>query len=463
LSVGVGESTSLNMQRKNPRTARTKSKVAGSKKKSSKAATSTSEEPPSPESGGRKFPPEELVVLEKKKGKITTLWQRGKSKRVVVSDFPTGKDTGPPPNKNSVSFRKQCDVQCLCPSSAPCNLCCNRETHVSNNVGEYIVFPAQTVHQGYFSTVNKIVVQVQLFCRYSNSEELPRVNRSTTLKIGIQTRTMTVSSELSSSVLMNWDVDYPINKFKPPKDYKLETVDTDKNRVVEREQLKDCEYLSKLIASFEEEYVWLEVKSVLFIWKQKEGAGFQNWHIDLAKNGHTVYANCVNIGSLDIQADSGEINYLNANNNAYAPDIDDDDEEAKEAYVGDSKGKEKQASLGDNEGVAKHASVARSLEFSDDEAYIDTIEDDSNNKFWLSFPRDHNSRNFILGGPQKPDTMGMTVAEEEAALKQYRKARKSFTDKERLALMKLMSIKGVATLPQKSQLQNFKGDPNKMV
>jgi hypothetical protein len=53
LSVGDGESTSLHMQRKNPRAARTKSKVAGSKKKSSKAATYTSEEPPSPEAGGR--------------------------------------------------------------------------------------------------------------------------------------------------------------------------------------------------------------------------------------------------------------------------------------------------------------------------------------------------------------------------------------------------------------------------
>jgi hypothetical protein len=51
---------------------------------------------------------------------------------------------------------------------------------------------------------------------------------------------------------MNWDVDYPNNKFKPPKDYKLEAVDTDKNWVVEREHLQDCEYLSKLIASFEE-------------------------------------------------------------------------------------------------------------------------------------------------------------------------------------------------------------------
>ncbi len=146
MSVGVGESTILNMQRKSPTTARTKSKVAGSKKKTSKAATSTSD---SPEAGGRKCPPEHLVALEKQKGKVTTLWQRGKPNRVVVSDVPTGKDTAPPPpnKKNSVSFCKQCGVQCLCPSSAQHNLCWDKETHVSlNNVSEYVVFLAQTVH-----------------------------------------------------------------------------------------------------------------------------------------------------------------------------------------------------------------------------------------------------------------------------------------------------------------------------
>jgi hypothetical protein len=243
LTVGVGESTSLNMKRKSPMMATTKSKIAGSKKKTSNAAASTSEEPPSPKSDGSKCPPEQLVALEKEKGKVTTLWQRGKP--VVVSDVPTGKDTGPPPKENGVSFCKQCNAQCLHPSSAPRKLCCDIETHVSlNNIGEYVVFPADTIHQGFFSAVNKIVVQMQLFCGYSNSAELPKVNHSATLKIEIQTGTMTVSSELSSSVLMNWGCDCPINKFKPPKDYKLEVVDTDENQVVERDQLKDCKYLS---------------------------------------------------------------------------------------------------------------------------------------------------------------------------------------------------------------------------
>jgi hypothetical protein len=51
----------------------------------------------------------------------------------------------------------------------------------------------------------------------------------------------------------------------------------------------------------------------------------------------------------------------------------DNDEEAKQAYVGDSEGKEKQTSVGDKEGVAKQASVACSLKYSDDKDYIDTV------------------------------------------------------------------------------------------
>jgi hypothetical protein len=213
-----------------------KSKIAGSKKKSSKAATSTSEKPPSPEDGAKKCPPEELVEVEKPKRKVTTLWSRGKLKRVVVADLPKGKNAGPPSNENGVSFCKQCNKNCISSLSTSCNLCCERETHVSlNNIGEYVVFLAKNFPLRFFSAVNKIVVTAQLFCGYRNSAKLPRVNCSETLMIGIQTGTMLVSSELYNSVLMNWDADYPNNKLKPPQGYKLEMVNTDQNCVVARE------------------------------------------------------------------------------------------------------------------------------------------------------------------------------------------------------------------------------------
>jgi hypothetical protein len=65
----------------------------------------------------------------------------------------------------------------------------------------------------------------------------------------------------------------------------------------------------------------------------------------------------------------------------------------------------------------------------------------------LFFSRDRNSRNFILGGTKRPDTMGMTPAEEEAAMKKYRKERKSSTDKSRVFFMKSTASKGVVTMP----------------
>jgi hypothetical protein len=85
LSVGVGESTSLNKQRKSPMMAKTKSKVAGSKKKTSKVAPSTSEEPPIPESVGRKHPPEQLVALEQQKG--TVLGEGGNLREWLLLNF----------------------------------------------------------------------------------------------------------------------------------------------------------------------------------------------------------------------------------------------------------------------------------------------------------------------------------------------------------------------------------------
>jgi hypothetical protein len=108
---------------------------------------------------------------------------------------------------------------------------------------------------------------------------------------------MSVSSELFNSVLMNRDVDYPNNKFKPPQDYKLEMVNTNQNCVVSREQLQDCGYLSNLITSFKEEYIWLEGQSVWLIRKLKEGNGFQDWHQYLASYGQTVYTVVVDLGS----------------------------------------------------------------------------------------------------------------------------------------------------------------------
>ena len=142
--------------------------------------------------------------------------------------------------------------------SIPRKKCCERETHVSlNKVSEYVVFPTKTANWGFFSTVNKIIVIAQLFCGYRNSAELPRVKRSVTETIGTQTGRLSMSSNLSNSVLMNWDTNYPYDKFKPPQGYKLQPVNPEQNHVISREQLEDCGHLPHLIAQFKEKYISL--------------------------------------------------------------------------------------------------------------------------------------------------------------------------------------------------------------
>jgi hypothetical protein len=136
--------------------------------------------------------------------------------------------------------------------------CCETERHVSlNKVGEYVLFPAKTVHCGFFRTVNKIIVTAQLFWGYSNSAKLPRVNRSVPESIGTQTCILSVSSNLMNSFLTNWDVNYPYDKFTPLKEYSLETVNPEQNCVISREQFEDCGHLSHLISQFKEKYISL--------------------------------------------------------------------------------------------------------------------------------------------------------------------------------------------------------------
>ena len=116
------------------------SKVVRTNNKSSTAATTTSEDiknqspaalPPSPEDGARKHPPEELIEVEKPKQKVTTLWSRGKLKKVVVVNLPKGNNTGSPSNENGISFCSQCNEKCASSLSTPCKKCCETETHIS--------------------------------------------------------------------------------------------------------------------------------------------------------------------------------------------------------------------------------------------------------------------------------------------------------------------------------------------
>jgi hypothetical protein len=49
------------------------------------------------------------------------------------------------------------------------------------------------------------------------------------------------------------------------------------------------------------------------------------------------------------------------------------------------------------------------------------VDIDSEEEFWSSFPKNRSTWNFIMGGPQRPDTRDMTPSQEAAALKNSKK------------------------------------------
>ncbi len=87
--------------------------------------------------------------------------------------------------------------------------------------------------------------------------------------------------------------------------------------------------------------------------------------------------------------------------------------------------------------VVTKPTIARGdgLLYSEDDKYLNNVDEDEDDEdknedyvFSSVHPDDVVSRNCILGGPQRPDTSKMSKREEELALDNYKKKRKSYTD-----------------------------------
>ncbi len=75
------------------------------------------------------------------------------------------------------------------------------------------------------------------------------------------------------------------------------------------------------------------------------------------------------------------------------------------------------------------------LLYLEDDDYLNNVDEDKDDEdkykdsdFSSVHPDDVVSRNCILGGPQRPDTSKISKHEEELALDNYKKKRKSYTD-----------------------------------
>jgi hypothetical protein len=105
------------------------------------------------------------------------------------------------------------------------------------------------------------------------------------------------------------------------------------------------------------------------------------------------------------------------------------------------------------------------LLYSEDDEYLKNVDEDKDdegkyedNDFSSVHPDDVVSRNYILGGPQRPDTSKMSKREEKLALDNYKKKRKLYTDAKRMEMAKQLAEADITTLPQQRQMHSYIGD-----
>ncbi len=104
------------------------------------------------------------------------------------------------------------------------------------------------------------------------------------------------------------------------------------------------------------------------------------------------------------------------------------------------------------------------LLYSEDDDYLNNVDEDKDDEDkyedndFSSVHRDNVvSRNPILGRPQRPNTSKMSKREEELALDNYKKKRKSYTDVKQKEMAKQLAEAFITTLPQRRQMHSYNG------
>ncbi len=105
------------------------------------------------------------------------------------------------------------------------------------------------------------------------------------------------------------------------------------------------------------------------------------------------------------------------------------------------------------------------LLYSEDDEYLNNVDEDKDdedkyedNNSSSGHPDKVVSRNCILGRPQRPDASKMSKREEQLALDNYKKKRKSYTDAKQIEMVKQLAEADITTSPQRGQMHSYIGD-----
>jgi hypothetical protein len=161
-----------------------------------------------------------------------------------------------------------------------------------NTVGEYVMFPANCFHCGYFSVrSDSIYYTAQMFATPSGRA----VQRSSsTLFMAVKgTIVCNELTNLNKDILKNWDGEkYQNEDFKPPKEFDNEYINPKYHRVIRREHFTQLKHLDNFIKYFESKTPHVQIETVWIMAKSKHNS--ERWHQDKMKLVTTTIV--VNIG-----------------------------------------------------------------------------------------------------------------------------------------------------------------------
>jgi hypothetical protein len=199
----------------------------------------------------------------------------------LTEDYPSDTSKSRHKDGNGIILAPDCkaDKDNTCFTSSNEKICGHQVTRVElDQAGNYIVFPSQFYHLGYYRIDSSITYYTaQLFCTLvldnaaDTWQNVTRKVNTTILQGHVEESSM---RELTDDIHANRDTTYSVNLFLPAKKFGGDKIDATKNRHILRATFPNVPKISELVKYFENKYNHLEVRSVWLIKKSRENDGF---------------------------------------------------------------------------------------------------------------------------------------------------------------------------------------------
>ncbi len=130
-----------------------------------------------------------------------------------------------------------------------------------------------------------------------SQERMTRQNMPQNTIVQGQVEDRTIVEELSSHLVLNWEITYSWDKYPTCAFFGNEWIDKMKNRHIYSNQFATVRPIDNLVTHFQLKFPHLSIVSVWLIKKESDDDGFQGWHRDFKLGNTTTSTIVVNVGA----------------------------------------------------------------------------------------------------------------------------------------------------------------------